>query len=1377
MMSDKVKFNYSTIIPEIKLLVFCCLLCFAQSAYSQNNTLVDCLGIEKGLSNSAVRCVFQDHNGFLWFGTYDGLNRYDGYDFKIFRNSDGDTTTIANSWINTITEDHNQKLWVGTRQGVSIYNMVSGKFSGVYYKPANHHAQPQKISDNTKAIEVDAKGNVFVETEYRGLIKFEKDNYGVGKVVPFNIGKAGDTYNVQALCISPDQCVWVFIEGHGLYRYDRELNRLKLVNNNLRTATNMLYDSFGLWIADENGLHQYHIATNRFDNFYKLSSNQLTSARITNLLSVKNNELWIATDGGGINILNELTGKFRYLTSGGGKSSLTSNAVYALYSDRESRKWIGTLRGGVNIIDPFKANFNNVQHDASAENSLVNNFVLSLCEDTPDKLWIGTDGGGASLWDRKNNRFTNFTHRIDDATSIGGDFVTSIKKDFKNNIWLATYEGGISRYIPQTGKFERYYGFTSDHTPVNSLFWLLYEDGRKNLWAGSIQYGIYLFNRAANRFEIFDASLKDVLILKEDKSGQMWGGGWSRLIRIDWKTRQYQRYFVGKPVRSIFEDSKGQFWVGTEGGLILFDRVKNTIIKKYTTKDGLSNDHVLNIQEDKAGNLWISTYAGLSRFNIDSKTFKTYSQTDGLPGNEFNYNASVALSSGELAFGGINGLSLFYPEQISQLRVDPNIVFTGLKINNQPSEQSPSYISKQSNDEVQQITVPYDQAIFTFDFTATEYPYADRINYRYKMDGWDRTWNNSGKIRSATYTNLAPGSYVFRVNCTNRDGVWTKKQIYIQVIVLPPWYRTWWSYLIYLVLIIAAVYGFVWYRERRIGLEYEVKLAKANEKRQADIQEKEREIHENRLEFFTSISHEFRTPLSLIINPIKDMLARAQAGKDADLNIIYRNARRLLSLVDQLLLFRKADSGMAQMKVVPLNIFQLCKEVYLCFAQQARSAGIQYNLSAEFEDLIIYADREKLEIILFNLVSNAIKFTPPNGSVSLELLQTADGVEIKVTDSGCGISDETGEKLFEKFYQSRANGRPVKAGFGIGLYLAHQFTSEHQGALTYTSKIGAGTTFRLALKKGHQHFPSEMIGNEDFSESVFLEELVQDGRDLSSDDLGADDNFKATNIFTDSKIILTIDDDKEIRNYIRSIFSPQYVVYEAADAEAGMLMVKDKTPDLVICDVMMPGMNGIEWCNWLKQNPSYSYIPVILLTASSSSENKLKGLDCGADDYISKPFEKELLLARVANLLTTRNNLRSYFYNEITLQSNTVAISEEYKVFFQNCIDIVEKHLADEKFNIKVLAAEIGMSHSNLYRKVKSMSGYTINSFIRLIRLRKAAEMLINTEYNVNQVAIETGFSNIRYFRAQFFKLFGVNPSEFVRRNRPVFKKRFNVKL
>lgn len=1353
------------------------LVCFvfwvSGKTYGQKSNASDHLGIENGLSNSAVRSFFQDHEGFMWIGTNDGLNRYDGYEFKIYRNRVADTTSIIQNWINVVAEDQNNDLWVGTHGGVSIYNRLTESFSSLSYLPQNKKI-PEKLNKDVEDIKFDQQGAAYLKVNGEGLVVFEKGSLKSGFVVP--CAAAGKNYHVQALAISPTQKLWVTVAGIGLCAYNNQSKQLKPVSGQYRNATRMLFHRNRLWLAGIDGVDCYDVKGNRPGRHFSYPADKFNFKRISSFIVAGNSELWVGIDGSGICVLNEDTGTLKFISNDDKNNAIASNAVLALYKDSNARLWIGMYRGGLNIIDPYKSGFKTIRHETGNPNSLSNNFVLSICEQSPQKVWIGTDGGGVSLLDRTNNSVVNYKHIYGNAASLGGNFITGITKDWQGNVWIASYDGSISRYLPGSNSFDRYYAYASGNKLANATFWLVYEDSKRNLWASALQRGLFILNVKNGRFEQFDPKLNDVLVLKETTDGQLWAGDWNSLIHIDINHKQYKHFEIGNTVRAIHEDLGGILWLGTEGGLVKFDSKHGKIIKRFTDIDGLASNHVMNILSDKAGNLWLSTYNGLSRFNKQLQTFQTYSVADGLPEKEFNYNAAAVLSTGELAFGNINGLTLFYPEMISQRRSDPRLAFTGLTVNNSPAGNS-AYVTAAVNGQVSSIKVPYDQAVFNFNFTAIIFPYAEHISYRYRLLNRDRKWYVAGNARSASYARLDPGEYDFQVNCTNKDGKWLNNIISIHISVTPPWYHTWWAYLLYISVIAAAMYIYVTYRVRKTRLIYEVMIARESEKKQRAVQEKEREIHNNRIDFFTSISHEFRTPLSLIINPVKDMLMREHHADDQELKTVYRNARRLLSLVDQLLLFRKTDSGVGDMRVTPLNIVDLCTDVFSCFIQQSKANGINYRLVNAGADLFLFGDREKLEIILFNLISNAIKFTPPGGSVTVCLEEKPKAIHIRVIDSGCGIADQDSNLIFQKFYQSREQGRPAKSGFGIGLYLASQFAQKHCGKLSYQSEKNKGTTFELCLKKGKEHFDPELISEDMITESPMLDEMQVDDIALNRIDRPGEEKFTASNIFSDQKVILVVDDNDEIRSYIKSIFITDYTIHEANDGETGMLMVKDKTPDLIICDVMMPGMSGIEWCSWLKNDPTYSYIPVILLTASPSSENKLKGIDCGADDYLSKPFEKDLLVARVANLLNIRNNLRSYFYNEITLKSNGIAISEEYKAFLQKCIEVVEAHLTDQQFNIKVMAQEVGMSHSNLYRKVKSLSGYTVTAFIRLIRLRKAAEMLINTDYNINQVALETGFNNIKYFRSQFFKLFGVNPSDFIRRNKPVFQKKINIKL
>jgi signal transduction histidine kinase/DNA-binding response OmpR family regulator len=872
---------------------------------------------------------------------------------------------------------------------------------------------------------------------------------------------------------------------------------------------------------------------------------------------------------------------------------------------------------------------------------------------------------------------------------------------------------------------------------------------------------------------------------------------------------------------------------------VLFDRKQAKIIARYTTDEGLCSNSVLNILEDGSGDLWMSTFNGISRFNPEKKTFTNYYQSDGLQSNQFNYNAALKLRSGELVFGGIKGFTLFNPANITLDKGTPKILFTGIKVNNIPIEKENSFIARAVANEIEVIEVPFNKAVFSIEFAALDFSAPDKIQYAYYLEGWDRGWNYTDKIRTATYTHLSEGTYILRVKSTNAEGVWGAKELKLKIIVLPPWYRAWWAYLVYSILIGGLVYSFIKYRTKQTRLTYEVKIANLNtineraeklrslaelekekierEKREAELalekaekekglaelavekaelgkeraererehaerekerilNEKEREINEKKISFFTNISHEFRTPLTLIINPLKDLLNKKgeeQAKPDNELGIVYRNARRMLSLVDQLLLFRKAESGMDKIKPGKVNLYNLALEVYLCFTQQAKSNNVNYTFECPNQNLEIYADREKLEIILYNLLSNAIKYTPANGQINFTITEQPDNIIIQVKDTGSGIPKQTGDKLFDKFYQAERTITSSKAGFGIGLFLVKHFTEQHQGTISYKSEEGQGATFSLSLRKGKEHFVEEALVTEHEPGPVFLEELK--GETSFEEEMASGEKPLATEIVSEKQSILVVDDDEQIRQYLAQLFKENFIIQQAENGEKGLKAALKYLPDLIISDVYMQDMNGIELCKQIKENDALSHIPVILLTASSSDELKLQGVEGGADDYISKPFDNNLLLARVTNLLKSRNNLQKYFYNEITLNKGNQRISHEYKIFLEKCIAIVENHLDDDDFSVKTLLKEMGMSHSNLFRKVKSVSGQSVNVFIRFIRLRKAAEMFINTNYNVNETALMVGINDIRYFREQFNKLFGMNPSEYIKKYRKVHGKQYMV--
>ncbi|WP_316799781.1 two-component regulator propeller domain-containing protein [Pedobacter frigidisoli] len=1348
---------------------------------------IDRIGLIEGISNNGVRCIQRDAYGFLWFGTKDGLNRYDGYGFKVLRNQFNVPNSLICNSISVLASDAGSKLWIGTRQGLNVYDQIMEKFNTVSYSDG---AKRKNITQVIKDIKIDRSQNALIASEGIGLISCKKGAFS-GDLIPLYIkGERIQNYGVQSIGIDRSGRTWAFVQSQGLAELDSKGKKLQIKCSDIKLAYCMRIYENNIFIGTASGVYRYDKESNRF-NILQGTANNLVS--VFSLDFDKEGNLWIGSKDQGISIYNFKSKVIQHIRSGNKNNQIGNGIVYAIYVDEENRKWIGTSLGGVSIIDPRKNRFQRITYQSGEINGIQANEISGIFQDKYKKVWIGTELSGVTVWDRDRNVFTSFKHNHSDPGSISGNYITNITADANGAVWLCTQSEGINRFDQKTKTFKRYPCINPVTDSESNPAYFLYNDLNRDLWAstlrrGTLLGGLYRFDANNDRFELFDTGLTDLFSLKEDQAGVLWGGTLTQLVKIDRINKHHQFYAINSIVRAIYDDAHGNLWIGTEdAGLLLFDRTKGIITKRFTTEDGLCNNAVLTILDDHLGNLWLSTYNGLSKFNIKNKTFSNLYQGDGLQSNQFQANSALMLSSGEMIFGGINGLSLFSPSSILPVNNFPPLLLTNLKINNAPIDQSANYIASTENAQITALKVPYSQAVFEFGFTALEYSTPNKIKYAYFMQGWDRNWNNNGNARKASYTHIDEGSYLFRVRSTNSEGLWNKKEITLRIIVLPPWYRSWWASLSYLAIIGCFVYVYLWYRSKQINLKYQVQIANISAQREKAVLEKERseyekervireketEINEKRLTFFTNISHEFRTPLTLIINPVKDLIDKYSGNtgiprKDKELNIIYRNARRMLSLVDQLLLFRKAETDTNQLRIRELNIIELCKEVYVCFTQQANVQNIIYQFDAEHGDAEVFGDWDKIEIILFNLLSNAFKYTPPYGSITLKISIELESVLISVEDTGPGVPQDVGNKIFERFYQVSGRDFQSKPGFGIGLFLAKQFALAHYATLDYVSKHQQGSIFTLQLLKGNAHFNGAIsLDNMALNNGSILEELLPD--DHSESPEVDDENFVLSEIVTDKKSILIVDDEIDIRKYIKNMFLKDYIIYEAGDGIEGFNLALAKIPNLIITDFKMQGMDGIELCEKIKADASISFIPVIMLTASSSSDIKIKSIDGGADDYINKPFEKDYLIARVANLLKNRSNIQKYFYNEITLQKNSIVVSEEYKQFLDNCISVVERNLMSAEFGVKDLAQEVGVSHSNLYKRVKSISGQSVNAFIRYIRLKKSAELFINTDHNVNEVSFQAGFSDAKYFSKQFSKLFKMTPSEFIKRHRKIF--------
>jgi len=1322
------------------------------------------LDISSGLSNNSVTSIYQDQSGYMWFGTFDGLNRFDGNDFKIYRNNRSDPNSLPGDEISCIEGDEKSNLWIGTTNGVAVFNAERSSFV-----PLKYFKTDGKIAAiNTTAFQilnVPAKNVILVATK-KMLIVYKKNEL-IGTPVALN-GKFN--YFTRALAYDSKKNIsYVFINGIGLCQFSLSSKKIKILNPEITIANCLKITEEGLWIGTDEGAFLYSPRTNQY------SKNYFSSKKVVrNFLSEKN-KMWIATDGSGVYSLEKSQINPSVFTSSGPVPLLKSKSVWAVFESRTGEKWFGTLRGGVSMMgkDPFYfTHFKNRDFQSDSEDAdPANNFMLSFCEDEKKNIWIGTDGAGMRYWNRKNNTYSIYSANSASANRIPSNFVTSIVRDSTNAIWVAMWKGGVSRIDPKTKEIQNFSVYNPYTRRAETESWLLYIDSKQRLWLTVANGGaLYQFDKNTKNFICYDPAVRDVTCLYETNDGKIWGGNLNSIIEINPHTKNIKTFPVDYAVRCVLEDRNKNLWFGTAGGgLWLYNRNKKTF-KKYTTQNGLSSNTVLRILEDKNGTLWMSTYHGISRFDPQKKAFRNFSTSDGLQSNQFNWNAGTALSTGEFIFGGINGFNVFNPDDIKDKKNKGKFLLNDLLVNNQPLKLNSAYITRKKLETIISAEIPYDKSSVGFDYVYLDYVNSEKITTAYFLEGWDKQWNYTSKDNKANYSRLTEGTYLFKVKTIDITGKWTGEVILATIKILPPWYRTWWAYMIYFAAAAGLIFLYVRYNTNRERLRYEIKLTRMESK-------KERELAEKQFSMFTYMAHELRTPLSLIINPLKTAVEKKnKSTEDVDLNLAYKNAKRLISMTDQLLLFRKAETDLDELKIFKIDLNNLCREVFSCFTEMADNMEITYCFKEPKAIIEIFGDYEKIEITLFNLLSNAFKFTAKKGMISLEIKADVSDANIIISDTGIGIDQNQIGNIFEKFKQVRSKS---SNGFGIGLYVANYFVTKHHGEIYCKSELGKGTDFTVRLPKGKEHFAGLTIYENIPQRSLLMDELVDGINSGSQRSLGKDmqphmDKMQEE-LISAKKALLIVEDNPEMNQYLVQLFSKSYIVYSAENGTDGLKLLEKHMPDAVLSDISMEGMSGLDLCRQIKSNDNFSHIPVILLTATSSSDVHLQSITEGADDYITKPFDSEILQARLDSVIRSRGQLRKYFLDSITLRENVNKVPSEYKDFMDKCIKIVEANIDNNEFTLKSFCSAMGMSHSSLYKKIRAISGETANGFIRSIRLRKAAVIMLTENINIAQVGPLVGIEDQKHFRQQFVKLFGMKPSEYIKKYRNSFNKELNI--
>jgi signal transduction histidine kinase/ligand-binding sensor domain-containing protein/AraC-like DNA-binding protein/ActR/RegA family two-component response regulator len=1330
-----------------KTLTCCCLLLlFALHLTGQDK--VRYLTIDQGLANNTVTCISKDRQGFMWFGTYDGLNRYDGYVFRKYNHIIGDSTSLADNLVTAIAEDNDGRHWVAAGR-VSV---LDDKIAGFSHVKISNAANTKVLDAFVNSIVNDGHGNMLVGADGEGLVVFKKGSFTGTQVALSYHGKKLSEYSVKAIFTSREGQTWLYVAAIGICLYDAGSRSLIVKHeNNSKANCFVQVQPDTLLMGTDSALYQFDTRNATLTPYRLQQGEPFRPGRIMSLCNDQHGQLWVATDGNGIRLVDLRTHRLLPVAGVLGNQTLSSNAIYCIYNDAAQRMWVGTFRGGVDIIDHGRNPFFSVKLDNGPENNPSNNFIFSFCEDKNGDIWIGTDGSGISVWNRKTNTFKKYA--VQGTKGVTSNNIPAIVADDNGNILVATYGGGILKFDPNSQTFHP----VSATGNVNiSYGWRLYKDRAGDIWAACGDLLLKYDKITGRLVPLNKQAAFGTAAIADDRNDHLWLGGLNTLQCIDKKGNILYSRRTGARVRSILEGRDGALWVGTQGnGLLKYYRGR---WKTYTEKQGLPNNSVLNILEDNSGAIWVSTYNGISKLIPEKEGFENFFDVDGLQSNQFYLNAALKLRSRELLFGGIKGFTLFNPEACVPERSFPLLSITGINILNEEVHNIGQYVKGTSLYSPDKIEVPYNKAVLSVDFAALEYSLPGKIKYAYFLEGWDKTWSPAGSIKTANYAGLREGNYVLRIKSTNASGIWNTKELQLPIIVLPPWYRTWWfqAAIVLVILIILGILLFYWEQHRRI--QYRLKIAELQHRH-------EMELNERRLSFFTNISHEFRSPLTLIINPIKDIINNEKGETNSyNLGVVYSNAQRLLKMTDQLLLFRKADNELGKMEMVHLDLLNLCRQVYFCFTHEAQLKSLTYEFHCLLEQARVLADPEKIEIIIYNLIANAIKFSPQQGRISVKLEEENGRFIISVCDNGPGIPKDIGDKLFSKFYQvADKQSRKAGKGFGIGLYLAKSFADMHQADLSYHCPQTGGTIFTFSLPELKE--VTEKTVESEPQVPAFLKTPETNAATYGA--IRADNQL--SELLTEKKVMLIIDNDKQLTAYLKNLFS-YLTVYEAENGSDGWKKMQELSPDLVLCDIVMDESNGIEVCKKIKSSSSHGHIPVILLTGCSAAEMRLKGMECGADDYILKPFESELLTARVNNILKDREVLKKFFFNEITLQGDTLKVPDEFRGFLADCIAVIEENIERDDFDSNAFAKKMGMSRTKLYMKVKAISGLSVNEFVKLIRLRKAAELMINTNCQVKEVYFQVGFSDPKYFREQFTRLFQLKPSEYIKKYRKSFR-------
>lgn len=1336
------------------------------------------LSLQNGLSQITVTSIYQDKQGFMWFGTRSGLNLFDGYRFKSFFFHPDDPLSISDNNIQSIEGDNNGFLWVGTTNGLNRYDPKTSTFKRFL---ADKGIKNTISHNSVTALFFDKEDNILWIGTSNGLNKYDL-NKNIFEYIalsgyedsPIQVIKK---YNKQLYIGTPTQGLIIYNLNTKKTSFLKNTPLIKgsLSHNNVR---DVLMDTKGnLWVATHHeGVNLMKKGESVFQCYNE--ENGLTNNYVRCLKESPDGKILAGTFSG-INVIDPETNKItQYNSYLPNRGNLSHYSILCIYFDQSNTLWIGTYSGGIDYHNAFGLIFR--YFDPSFNQSNIIGIMGAMVE-TPEDLYFATEGGGILEFNKKTESFRNFVIYNNSSKSFGQNIIKSLYLD-GNRILCGTNIGTIYSFDLKTQKFSLFYDLKEEKSIYH-----VSRNSSGDLIIGSVsQNGLIIVPKdnpvnAQNSFPVKGlnkpvAFLNIRCVLELEKNVYLIGTRHDGLYLYD-KNNQTLANYRSNPnkndpnkladnyISSIIKDSQGHIWIGTfGGGFCLFNR-KDGTFKTFQRQDSFLNN-ICYIVEDNKANLWISATSGISRFDIKTGKFLNYNFSNGIKISEFSPHSGLKLHDGRIVFSGNNGFTIFDPSRLSPNPFVPPIVLENLYVNNKEIVcGAPDGILKQTLPFQKEIVLRYDQSNIAIEYSALNYIFADGNKYKYKLEGFDDGWNEVGNRRSAYYTNIPPGEYVFRVIGANNDNVWNNEGASIIIKILPPFWKTWWAYTIYVLAVIGLLIFIVRYYTEKRRLENDVKLKQLEAKAQE-------EFHQERSRLFTNFSHELRTPLTLIMSPLNALIENRKSFSEDEtktLQLMHSNANRLLRLVNNLMDFQKNESKTMSLKISEGDFVRFTLDMTSFFNELAISRKIKFTYVHSVEKINYWFDQSLMEKVYFNFLSNAFKNVHNNGEINVILdIKSFDDLEgeiperigsfhnrniqyitVKIKDSGIGIPQDELEKIFIPFYQVAQNEH-ASSGTGLGLSLSKSIIEMHHGIVWAESEKNKGAAFTFILP----------VDKDIFAKNELLDSFGKTPTYSSKIEIAENAKMKGSDTKKE-KTILVVEDNRDVRNYIISLLANDYNMLEAHNGEIAINIAKQHLPDLIITDLMMPKMDGMEMTRILKTDLNTSHIPVIMITALATPSNVTEGYETGADDYITKPFNAEILVARVKNIIQSRDNLKEMYGKRFSLESLGIETTSVDERFMQKIYDVLMQNISDPEFNIDKFSKEVGMSKANLYRKIKTNTNFSPNEFIRNYRLEAGAKMLKETDMTVSEVYVAVGFNSLPYFSNCFKVQYGISPTEF----------------